>query len=276
MRNLYEMRAGRKTINNRLFSRGYRAYRPTRSPLLTANCWSLRLKWAQRWQNLTMAHRWHVIFSDKSRFQLYSVDGRLKIRRIPGERSSKGARLIGSKLVVVRYTFGDLSSDAKSPLVLSDRHLNGELYRSILWNTLVPFGRKYFEENYGYRDGNATPHHARVDLDFFQQGNVTMMKQPAWSPDSKSTKHIWDELGHAITSIDNPPQNLGELHQALLDRWAEIPVEHLQRLVASMPRRLEAIIVSRGGNTWYSSGIHKTTPTASIMQKKIKSSIKSN
>ena len=34
MRNLYGMRAGRTTVNNRLLSRGYQAYRPQRSP-----CW---------------------------------------------------------------------------------------------------------------------------------------------------------------------------------------------------------------------------------------------
>ena len=56
MRNLYGMRAGRTTINNRLLSRSYRAYRPTTKPLLTANHRRLRLEWAQRWRNLTVAH----------------------------------------------------------------------------------------------------------------------------------------------------------------------------------------------------------------------------
>ena len=37
IRNLYGMRAGRKAMNNLLFSRGYCAYRPTSEPLLTAN-----------------------------------------------------------------------------------------------------------------------------------------------------------------------------------------------------------------------------------------------
>ena len=32
MRNLYGMKAGRTTVNNRLLSRGYRAYRPTTKP----------------------------------------------------------------------------------------------------------------------------------------------------------------------------------------------------------------------------------------------------
>ena len=67
MRNLYGMRAGRTTVNNRLLSRGYRAYRPTTKPLLTANHRRLRLEWAQRWRNLTVAHWQHVIFGDESR-----------------------------------------------------------------------------------------------------------------------------------------------------------------------------------------------------------------
>ena len=44
MRNLYGMRAGRTTVNNQLLSRGYRAYRPTTKPLLTANHRRLRLE----------------------------------------------------------------------------------------------------------------------------------------------------------------------------------------------------------------------------------------
>ena len=37
MRNLYGMKAGQKTINNRLLCHGYHAYRPARKPLLIAD-----------------------------------------------------------------------------------------------------------------------------------------------------------------------------------------------------------------------------------------------
>ena len=42
--------------------------------------------------------------------------------------------------------------------------------------------------------------------------------------------------------MDNVPQNLSELCQALLNKWAENVVERPQQLVASMPRRLVTII----------------------------------
>ena len=268
MRNLYRMRAGRTTVNNRLLSLGYWAYRPTTKPLLTANHRRLGLEWVQRWQNLTVAHWQHVIFGDESRFQLYPVDGRLRVRRLPGERFRPGCQAhrvqAGGGSV---HVWGAFHNSAKSPLVLPDGYLTGVLYRGILQNTLVPFARHYFGDNYRYQDDNATPHRARVVLDFLQQGNVTKMEQPPRSPDCNPIEHLWDELGRAISSMDNPPQNLDELRQALLDKWAQIPVQCLQRLVASMPRRLPAIIAVRGGSTRYWPGTHKTRPPGSVTKK---------
>ena len=268
MRNLYGMRAGRTTVNNRLLPRGYGAYRPTTKPLLTANHRRLRLEWAQRWRDLTVAHWQHVIFGDESRFQLYPVDGRLRVRRLPGERFWPGCQAhrvqAGGGSV---HVWGAFHNSAKSPLVLPDGYLIGVLYRGILQYTLVPFARHYFGDNYRYQDDNATPHRARVVLDFLLQGNVTKMEQPPRSPDCNPIEHLWDELGRAISSMDNPPQNLDELRQALLDKWAQIPVQRLQRLVASMPRRLAAIIAARGGNTRYWPGTHKTRPLGSVTKK---------
>ena len=193
-------------------------------PLLTANHRRLRLDWAQRWRNLTVAHWQHVIFGDESRFQLYPVDGRLRVRRLPGERFRPGCQAhrvqAGGGSV---HVWGAFHNSAKSPLVLPDGYLTGVLYRGILQNTLVPFARHYFGDNYRYQDDNATPHRARVVLDFLQQGNVTKMEQPPRSPDCNPIKHLWDELGRAISSMDNPPQNPDELRQALLDKWAQIP-----------------------------------------------------
>ena len=268
MRNLYGTRAGRTTVNNRLLSRGYRAYRPTTKPLLTANHRRLRLEWTQRWRNLTVAHWQHVIFGDESRFQLYPVDGRLRVRRLPGERFRPGCQAhrvqAGGGSV---HVWGAFHNSAKSPLVLPEGYLTGVLYRGILQNTFVPFARHYFGDNYRYQYDNATPHRAGVVLDFLQQGNVTKMEQPPRSPDCNPIKHLWDELGRAISSMDNPPQILDELRQALLDKWAQIPVQRLQRLVASMPRRLAAIIAARGGNTRYWPGTHKTRPPGSVTKK---------
>ena len=137
--------------------------------------------------------------SSVTRFRLYLVDGRLRVRCLSGKRFQRRCQAYRSHLVVVWYTSGELFTVVpKSPLVFPDDH---------------------------YQDDNATPHHARVVLNILQPSNVTRMEQPARSPDCNPIEHIWDELGSAIPSMDNPPQNLGELRQALQDKWAEIPLE---------------------------------------------------
>ena len=116
------------------------------------------------------------------------------------------------------HVWGAFQSDTKSPPVLPDRYLTSKLYEGILRNTLVPFARQNFGDNYRYQEDKATSQCARVFLDFLQQGSITNMKHPSRSPDCNPIEHIRDELGHAITSMDNPPQNLGEICQALLDK----------------------------------------------------------
>ena len=204
--------------------------------------------------------RWWVVIP--------TLDGRLRVRRLPGERFRPGCqahRVQAGGCSV--HVWGAFHNSAKSHLVLPDGYLTGVLYRGIWQNALVPFARHYFGDNYRYQDDNATPHRARVVLDFLQQGNVTKMEQPPRSPDCNPIEYLWDELGREISSMDNPPQNLDELRQALLDKWAQIPVQRLQRLVASMPRRLAAIIAAGGGNTRYWPGIHKTRPSGSVTKK---------
>ena len=115
----------------------------------------------------------------------------------------------------------------------------------------MPFARQLFGNNYCYQDDNTTRHRARVVLDLIQQGNITEMEWPARSSDCNPIEHIWDVLGRGNTSMDNPPQNLGEPRQALLDKWAEIPVELLQCIAASMSWSLVVIIAARGENTQY-------------------------
>ena len=147
-----------------------------------------------------MAHWQHVIISDESRFQLYPVDGRLMVRRLPGERFLQRCQ-------AYRYQAGGgLEHVWELFTVRPGRYLQGELYRNILRNTLVPFARQFFGNNYRYQDDNITPHHAGVVLDFLQFRNFNKMEQHAKSPDCNPIKHIWDELGHAITSMDNRPR----------------------------------------------------------------------
>ena len=202
-------------INNRLVARGYRARRILRKLLSTANQSRLYQYWTRRWQNWTVG-AWssgemsHIFSCTLSMAAWEFVDRRVNA-------SSKTARMPGSKLGV----YWDI------------------------WDNLVPFDRQHFGDHFRYQDDNATPHFSRVVTDYLQQEEITKMDQPAQYPDCNPIEHLWDELGHAINNMDHSPWT----PPCLLDQWANIPVERLQRLVASMLRRLAVIIRARGLNT---------------------------
>ena len=157
--------------------------------------------------------------------------------------SSKGYRVQAGGSSV--HVWGAFHSGVKSSPVLPNRYLTSELYRGILQYTLVPLATGHFGDNYCYQDNNATPHCAQIVLSF------SRATSSIWSSlqDCNPIEHIWDELGCAITSMDNLLQNRGELHQTLLDQCTEIREKRLQHLVASISRRLMAIIAARGGKT---------------------------
>ncbi|GBL84182.1 hypothetical protein AVEN_118586-1 [Araneus ventricosus] len=77
------------------------------------------------------------------------------------------------------------------------------------------------------------------------------MAWPARSPDLNPIQHVWDMLGRCIVGRSVPPGTLHELQQALLQEWALLPQQTINSTIASMPRRCQAGISSRGYRTRY-------------------------
>ncbi|GFW64192.1 transposase domain containing protein [Trichonephila clavipes] len=65
---------------------GLRSKRPIRVPLLTKRHRQLRLRWTRKHRDWSMDQWERVAWSDESRFVIHHVDGRVRIRRLPGEQ----------------------------------------------------------------------------------------------------------------------------------------------------------------------------------------------
>jgi hypothetical protein len=90
---------------------------------------------------------------------------------------------------------------------------------------------------------NAPPHRARVVEDFLQQQQIYQLPWPAYSLDCNPIEHAWDTIDRAVRSRDVQPSNLEE--------WRNIGQRSINKLVESMPRRIQAVIDSRGGYIKY-------------------------
>ena len=77
------------------------------------------------------------------------------------------------------------------------------------------------------------------------------MVWPAQSPDLNPIEHLWGFLKRKLSEHKHPPSGIHELLERIQMKWEEIAVEECQKLIESMPRRVQAVLKAKGGYTKY-------------------------
>ena len=75
----------RQTVNRRLVARAYKARRMVKVPRLTVTAKLVRRHWAHKHIHRSLGQWQNVIFCDESRFMLFRIDNRIRVRRLVGE-----------------------------------------------------------------------------------------------------------------------------------------------------------------------------------------------
>lgn len=77
------------------------------------------------------------------------------------------------------------------------------------------------------------------------------MECPAQSPDLNPIEHLWQVLKQQLSQYSTIAKSESELLQRCEAEWASIAPETCQNLIESMPRRVQAVIKSKGRNKKY-------------------------
>ena len=129
------------------------------------------------------------MFSDETRFCLGASDGRLLVRKRPGERLQPNClwlRYTGSTPGVMVWRAW---SDSRSTLVVIQNALTANLYVSLVIHPVVlPFMNSI--QGGVFQQDNARHHTALVTQQALQ--SVDMLPWPARSPDLSPIEHVWD------------------------------------------------------------------------------------
>ena len=80
---------------------------------------------------------------------------------------------------------------------------------------------------------------------------VAVIDWPSHSPDFNPIEHIWDELGRHVRQQVNPPQTLGDLERALVERRRRLSQAVFTNVLRSMRRRCVAVRDATGGHNRY-------------------------
>ena len=144
-----------------------------------------------------------------------------------------------------------ISNDRKTDLVHVPGNLTAVRYRCEILRPdrylmhVIDRQRELFQQD------NATPHRARVTMDYLEQNNINVLPWPSKSPDLNPIEHLWNQLDKRVRQRQPPPQTLDQLRQMLQQEWRTIPRNNVRNLIESMPRRGRTVLAARGGHTRY-------------------------
>ena len=65
------------------------------------------------------------------------------------------------------------------------------------------------------------------------------------------SEHLWDHLGRKVHEHKPHPKNKKEPIEILKEEWSKIENNYLEKLVNSIPCRIEAVIENKGNPTRY-------------------------
>ncbi len=221
-------------------------------PLLKQKHRQKHLTWAKEKKNWTVAQwsklqcplfRWKSIlhFIWKSSSQSLEEERRStesKLLEVQREVSTVSDYL---GCHVICWCWSTVFSEVHSQLSHLPGHFR-ELHASFCWQALW---RCWF--HFPARLGTC-PHCQRHQT-LVQWQCVTVLDWPANSPDLNPIENLWGIVKRTMT--DTRPNNADDLKAAIKAIWASITPELCHRLIASMPRRADAVIHAKGGPTKY-------------------------
>ncbi|GFX14712.1 transposable element Tc1 transposase [Trichonephila clavipes] len=223
------------TVHQTLLDMGLHSKCPTCVPLLTKRHHQLRLRWAREQGNWSMDQWERVAWSDELWFVIHQADGRVRIRRLPGEhilpQCTVGHTQAGGGCIMLRGTF---SWASLGPVVVVEQSMNTTGYLNIIADQLHPYMASVFPaENGMFQQDNAPCHKAKIVLEWFQEHDAEfqLLSWPLNSPNLNPIEHIWDVMGRQLRVQRPPIHNISDLRDRCLNIWYNLSLAIYQGLV---------------------------------------------
>jgi len=134
-----------------------------------------------------------------------------------------------------------------------DGRMDGDLYLQILkddlLNTLQYYGLD--PSDIIFQQDNESKHTCRKVKEWLEEQDFETMVWLAQSPDLNPIEHLWGCLKRRLGEYEHSPNGILQLWKRIQEVWEGTPVEECQKLIESMPRRVQAVVKAKEGYTKY-------------------------
>lgn len=238
-------------VRRQLISTGYVARRPRKKPLLDERQRQRRLAWANEHKTWT-ANDWEkVCFSDESSFHI--MDNKTQyVRRQQGEEFLPQCIVKTVKHPTSVMVWSMISVHGVGRLHIVEGIMNQDKYIEVLKKKVVPDLKRLFPQGDGiYQQDGAPCHTARRVKEFMDEQGVKILSWPGNSPDISPIENLWQIVKRRVAQR-KPTTKVG-LIETLIDVWArDTEIKELcPKLIRGVPRRVQAVVNSKGGATKY-------------------------
>jgi hypothetical protein len=221
------------------------------------------LKPAHRKARLAFAHKYRhwsiydwkmVLWSDETKVNRFGSDGQVWVWKKKGEqlsdRTTTPTVKHGGGSIMV---WGCMGWNGVGMLQEVEGMMDKHQYINLLAAGLAESRGKLGLEgqDFYFQQDNDPKHTSKQASKWFDDHDIPLLDWPAQSPDLNPIEHLWEHLKRQLNKYGSPPRGVHELWKRLAEEWNKIPSETCQKLIESMPRRCEAVIKAKGGNTKY-------------------------
>ncbi len=206
-----------------------------KSPLATGA--KAHLKWTvSKWKS--------VLWSDESKFDILVGNHGHRVLQAKEEGDLPACYQRSVQNPASLMIWGCISAYGMGSLCVLKGTMNTEKYIKVLDQHMLPSRRRLFQGgSCVFQQDNAKPHTAAITTAWLRSRRVRVLNWPACSPDLLPIEIIKRKIRQ------RRPQTLQQLETYIRQEWDQILTPKLQKLITSMPRRLQTVLKRRGDAT---------------------------